>query len=226
MDKNRHDELVDSYLKYAGEELLCRLAEEAPSEEELADFEIPSNNIDKRISATINKEVNKRRRKRTFKIATRVAAGLIIVLIVSTITIASSEAIRTRFFDFFKTSDEVSETIIVSDDTDVQDDILPGYLPEGYHYVSGSVDEIMAVSIYEDSNGNTVRINRRKSVGTITYDTERSTVYETTISGNKALVISSPDMNGIYYFGDIYVYNLSGIVDVDELIKVIESLPK
>ncbi len=226
MGKNRHDEFVDSYLKYAGEELLSKLAEEAPSEEELADFEIPSNNIDQRISATINKEVNMRRRKRSLKIATRVAAGLIIVLIVSTITIASSEAIRTRFFDFFKTSDEVSETIIVSDDSDVQDDILPGYLPEGYHYVSGSVDEIMAVSIYEDSNGNTVRINRRKSVGTITYDTERSTVYETTISGNKALVISSPDMNSIYYFGDIYVYNLSGIVDVDELIKVIESLPK
>ena len=226
MDKNRHDELVDSYLKYAGEELLSKLAEEAPSEEDLAGFEIPSNNIDQRISATINKEVNKRRRKRTFKIATRVAAGLIIVLIVSTITIASSEAIRTRFFDFFKTSDEVSETVIVSDDTDVQDDILPGYLPEGYHHVSGSVDEIMAVSIYEDSNGNTIYISRKKSAGTISYDNERSTSYETTIDGNKAIVVESPDVNTIFYFGDSYVYKLFGIVGVDELIKVIESLPK
>ncbi len=59
MSEHRFDEMIDSYIKHAGREMLLKLAEEAPSEEELAQVCDASDALDKMIMAVIDKEVEK-----------------------------------------------------------------------------------------------------------------------------------------------------------------------
>lgn len=224
MNKNHYDELLDSKIKCAGLEMLAKLAEDAPSEQELEAANTESADLDKKVGAAISKKVAKLRAVRFFKTAGKVAAALLIVAAVSTVAISSSEALRVRFLNLFVTSNEISVDIKVDETVSSNDPISAAYLPEGYTFVDEETNETLSLYTYKNTSGETMRISRFIGEVDISVNNEGSTVREIDINGKASLLVENDKANTLVFYTEMYTYMIEANVESEELVKIARKI--
>ena len=234
MNNRIYDEIFNTKIKAAGYMLLDKIADEAPSEEELCGLNVSFDKIDSRVKASIRKISAKHFAKKAAKIFALASSVLILLVGIGIMTITHTQALPIKFKDILmkdnkthvdlSASEEIeSEEEFITKDTDIID---PGYLPDGFELVEVQVSQVFAVNTYLSRENNTIRLTKSKSAGSIAFDNERSTHYETEIMGNKAIVLENQDMNIVFYFSNNYFYEILGeYVDTQELIKIAQKLP-
>ena len=232
MSERRYDELIDSYIKHAGRELLLKLAKEAPSEEELANVCDASDALDRMIMDVIDKEVEKKWLRRILSVAGKAAAIFFIFVTICAFTISYSKELRTQFAGLFIAKNELSfdynfakeEDGSLSRSLEIKDNIAPGFLPAGYVFRESSADGISAISRYFNSDGEILTIERSSIGASHGVDYEQSVVYEIDVLGNPAFVLESESANLILFSTDRYEYSIDANLDIDILITIAEGL--
>ena len=234
MNKKTYDDILDVKLKAAGHMMLEKLAQEAPSDEELAKFDFSSKKLDDKIKASVRKASAMRAAKKVARASVFVAAAMVMIVGVGVITIKHTQALPIKFKDIMleKSEDYValSASEAIEDDEDFlargMDFIGPKYMPDGFGLVDVHISSVTITNTYLSLDNNTIRIMKSKTAGSVLFDNERSTHYETQIMGNKAVVLESDGISTVFYFSNNYYYEISGQnVDAQELIKIAEKLP-
>jgi hypothetical protein len=234
MNKKTYDEIFDAKLKAAGHLMLEKLAQEAPSDEELSGFVFPSKKLDDKIKASLRKASAMRVAKKAARASVFVAAAMVMIIGVGIITIKHTQALPIKFKDIMleKNADyvELSASEAIDNDEDFlargMDFIGPKYMPDGFGLVDVHASSVTITNTYLSRDNNTIRIMKSKTAGSVAFDNEHSTHYETQIMGNKAVVFESEGINTVFYFSNNYYYEISGkYVDAQELIKIAEKLP-
>lgn len=233
MNKERYDQILDVKIKAAGLKYLEQIADESSINKDIEQYNTSSEKLDTIIKATLKRFKQKLRIKKTFKIITIVVAVLVVVVTVSCITITSTEALRVKFSNLFINDTGKSLELSASNGLDEEimpegsDKIKPKYLPKGCIFTEADITITSVVNTYLNKDNSTIRITRSQDVGTLTLDNENADNYETTIKGNLAIIMETEHSNSIFYFSNNYYYHIKGEgVDVDELIKIAENLPK
>ncbi len=233
MNESHFDELVDSYIKYAGREMLLKLAEEAPTEEEIAQVCVTTDALDSLIMADINKEVSKRRFRRVISMTAKVAAVFFIFITISAFAISGSKALRTRFVNLFIAENDVSLDFSFVDEAesessnvsvDIKDNIEPGFLPAGYELKESNSVGKNALNRYFNSAGQMLMIKRSSIGASHKIDNENSNIYEIEVMGKPALVMEHPEGNYLFFTTDQFEYSVGGNLDVEVLIMIAEGL--
>lgn len=233
MSKERYDQILDVKIKAAGLKYLEKIADEAPSIEELEQFDTPSKKLDNRIRASLSNFKHKLRIRKTFKIILIAVAALILLVGVSCITITSTEALRVKFNNLFVNDTGKSLELSASNCLDTEtmpegsDKIKPNYMPKGCILVEADITVSTITNTYIRKDNSIIRIMRSQDVGALTLDKENADNYETKINGNLAIVMETEYSCSIFYFSNNYYYHIMGEgVATDELIKIAENLPK
>lgn len=233
LNKEKFEEIFNVKIKAAGLKYLEKIADEAPSCDELEEFNVPCEKLDEKIMAALKKFKKKLRRKRGFRIITISIVALFLLVVVSSITITSTEALRVKFNNLFVTDngDNLELNASGSLDTDSlpegSDMIEPGYLPSGFILVKADITTVSVLNKYLSTDNSTLIIIRSQVAGSIIVDNENCNNYETKINGNTAIVSQSDALNAINYFSNNYHYHIIGEgVDIEQLIKIAENLPK
>ncbi len=104
----------------------------------------------------------------------------------------------------------------------------PSYLPEGYAEKKAEFHEISAFLVYENSAGGMIIINEQKAgTSTTAIDNERHEYSEITVNGVRAYLfkaMAEDDAHIILLEDRGIVYTVLAAIDVDELIRIAESL--
>ncbi len=234
MNKKTYDEIFDAKLKAAGHLMLDKLAQEAPSDEELSKFDVPSKKLDDRIKASLRKASAMRVAKKAARASVFVAAAIVMIIGVGMITIKHTQALPIKFKDIMleKNDDyvELSASEAIDNDEDFlakgMDFIGPKYMPEGFGLIDVHVSSTIITNTYLSRDNNIIRIMKNKTASSVSFDNEHSTHYETQIMGNKAVIFETDGMNTVFYFSNNYYYEISGqYLDTQELVKIAEKLP-
>ncbi len=225
MGREYYDDVLDIAIKYAGRELLRDTALESPSCGETRFSE----GFEKKMERIISGEIRKRRTSKIIKIASRAAAALLILAIVSTVVVFSSEALRSQVFNMFSEigGDSVDiQGYVVSPEGIPEGMIMPGYIPEGFTLTMAEKYGYMAYkSKYEDGHGSTISILQTAADSSVTIDNDGN-AYETDISGVKAIACENDGNNIIAFIYKEYAYVLMGDdeVELSELKKTAQSI--
>ncbi|NLY48224.1 MAG: DUF4367 domain-containing protein [Clostridiales bacterium] len=114
-------------------------------------------------------------------------------------------------------------------DTSKKLKLKPSYIPDGYTEYSFVVFNNMTdISYINDAKDKIVFSSRPSdNIPYITVDNEKHDITEISVDGNKAFVIKSRDnklTNGLIYKYNGYVVEIWGVISVDELLKMAESI--
>lgn len=233
MSEHHFDELVNSHIRYAGIMMLQKLADEAPTDEELATVSVPSDELDKLVLSKINKEVGKKRLRRFLNLAGRAAAVFFIFIAVSAFAISNSKALSAKLLSLFIAENVVSVDFSFSE-ADLNDNyksavnlvdyINPGYLPYGYILRESTANEAGAMSRYFNKSEEMLSISRFSLGASHKIDNEDTNIYEIEMLGNPALVLETPDFNFLFFANEYYEYKINANLDIEELILIAEGL--
>ena len=234
MNRKTYDEIFDAKLKAAGHMLLDKLAEEAPSEQEICELGLPDSRLDTRIRALVRRASARHAARKLARASVFVAAALVMIVGVGIITIKHTQALPVKFKDIklFESEDYVSlsavEGIQTQEDflTDDADFIRPRYLPEGFELVGVNISTSSIKNSYLGAENESITIYKSEAAGSIGFDSEHGNHYKTQIMGNEAVVYESGGTCTVYYFSNNYYYEITGWgVGDEELIKIAEKLP-
>ncbi len=172
---------------------------------------------------------------RTFNTVGKQVAAVVltVVLALSAVTI-SVEALREPFFEFITKTFEKFTLITFheNDDPSPEDEFIPlkpidpTYIPEGFELTSETVDFMMNMKTYAHKNETIIHYSQSFKNGSQLYiDTEDATI--TRININEREAIFKQEYNETYlFFTDMhYIYEISGNLTKEELIKIAESIP-
>ena len=231
MDNNHNNEVLKALIKFAGHEILEEKGNEMPCEEDIKSIDIDFSKVDKTIQRLISIEKKKGRAKKAKKTILRSVAIFLAIIIISTIAIMSSEALRVKFLNLFYNSDETSIQINITEDDNMSElsnrFIEPTYLPNGYMFEDVvQVGTLTVITYVNDVNGDIIRIEQNQDDGEITVDNEGVGSYETKIGDYKALVILGKESNKVICIASSWYFEVEGNLEADELIKISESLIK
>ena len=227
MSKKHSEDLFDSLIKHAGHEILEQTAENAPSQKEAREIVGDTQALDKKIKKIINKDKNKRRRRKANKVILRVAAVLVALIIVSTVAIASSEALRIRFLDLFVSSNEISTDLDFSevDPAGVPDNIvMPKYLPEGYVLSEFKPMHSTSVSKYTNESGSRILITQYEGAPQISVDNESYECEIIEIGGRDAYTFEREGSSIVVFYSKVNVFKVSGAESLEELVRMARSM--
>ncbi len=234
MNKKTIDAIFDAKVKAAGHMLLEKLAEEAPTDEELSMLALPSKKLDDRIKASVRKASAMRVIKKTTRASVFAAVAIFMVLIVGVITMTHTQALPIKFKNIMLKKAENHIVLSASEVLETDEDFLtngvdligPKYMPEGFGLVDVNITSETIRNTYLSLDNSIIRIMKSKTAGSTTFDTEHSTHYKTQIMGNEAVVCEFNGTNTVFYFSNNYYYEISGQdVETQELIKIAEKLP-
>lgn len=226
MSKKHHEDLLDSMINYAGHEILAQTAENAPAKKEVKGFMGDTGALDKRMQKVFRKHLSKRRWHKTGKILFRVAAVIVVLMIVSAIAIASSEALRARFLNLFQSSTDISTEIEITDEyLEVPEVIVePAYLPEGYELVETIESAGVFFSKYADAHNKTFRIEQYNTNTEMSLNTEHINYSRIEIGGKEAYITSGQDEKNLQFYSNEYSFSIFGDLSIDEMIRIAESM--
>ncbi|MGE5494288.1 MAG: DUF4367 domain-containing protein [Burkholderiales bacterium] len=222
MYRGYYDDLVDVAIKHAGHDILKEASMTMDAGE--ARF---SDDFEKRMQKIIGAENRKERRSKALRAAARIAAALLVLVVISTAVIFSSEALRTEVMNMFSSIGRDSadvEFYEVGENDIPAGMIVPRYLPAGYKLVEAEKNGEFFTSRYEDSSGNMLRIMQQSQNTSAIVDSDGKDAYETEIKGEKAFVSENEEGNLIIFNYRSYVFSVLGKTDVSELKKVAESI--
>lgn len=226
MKKQYNEELTDLAIKHAGHEILEEIAQETPPN---ADGMRLSNDFEKRMQRIIKGDLRKRRVSRALKVTAKVAAIIMVFLVISTVVVFSSEALRSTVFNLFYETGGVSTEIDFSDaDSSGLPEglVMPGYIPAGYKLVDATKNGTMYTSILKNSAGDIIIIEQGKVNAHLSADSEGEDTYETEFMGEKIYVIESEEINMVFFNSSLYGFTISGDIKTSELLAIAESILK
>ncbi len=189
---------------------------------------IPSPVLDKRIEGHIKSSHRKIKAKRFAKVFSKAAACLCALLAVSSIILMSVEATRIAIFNAVLSWHE-QYTEIEYGASDAQGGIYrPTYLPDGYSEKEFRPVGILTMIVYENEAGDQLVFSQEEAGHTKTaVDNEHTDYFEVQISGNAGhLFKAQVEGNASFLIWEDHgiVFNLIGVVDGEELIRIGESI--
>lgn len=182
---------------------------------------------DRRIIKMINQGIHKEKKKRVAKLLPRIIAGVLIALIICSITVMSVEALRVPFFNLFVNTKEKITTIEVdegqtSDNNSFAD--LFEYIPDGYEMMSEDNQDNTTSFIFTNGNGDSIFIdilNKEHSAGVDTEDAEYNEIMTNAFQGFYSIKNGTTNL---VFIKNNYTYLILGSIDLEEIIKIAENI--
>ena len=218
-----HPKLQEAFDIYVREQLAL-----LPSDDELAGVTLsPSFHARMRRLLT--------RRKRGYYVlfgtAARRAATIVLAALVSlSVVTVSVEAWREPVWDFFARMYERFTQVAFADDAQDVSHVemekrAPAYLPEGYAVDSErELATIYRIEYRNDAGQSIVYTQCRKDGTNLIADTETVQYTNVTVKGYEGIYYNNKGESVIVFADETYTYTLSAQLEVDELIKIAESL--
>ena len=156
----------------------------------------------------------------------------VIFLILFSITFASTMSIkanRVRFIEFVtEIWEEFTSFICKSEDNTEEDKLIPtspSYIPDDYKILHEEVSEYFQRIIYINNENNQIFYEQKLlSYLTKITDTEGVEIVEYTIGSQRVSSFINKGINQLYWNDGSYYYSLVSTIDMDELIKMAESI--
>jgi hypothetical protein len=220
LGRNYYDDVIDLAIKHAGHDIL-REEKGASGEARFSD------GFEKRMKSIIDAEKRKQGASQAMKAAVKIAVALLIVVVISTAVIFSSEALRSRVMNLFYNIGSKSADVefYEVDGNDIPEGmVIPGYMPQGYKLAEATKLGLIYKSIYENSGGDTISILQKSAGSNLTVNSEDAETYEVEIKNINAFVSEIEGINYIFFSYDSYDYTLFGKIEVSELKGIAESI--
>ena len=229
-DKNKDSVLFDALLKKAAADALKKEMSSLPACDELNERYALSNETDQKIRTMLHKSVSKTKLQRFGKYFMQLAAVFAIAFTILIVTLFSVEAAR----------DYIIETVVNWKDNHVEinytpqeaeydgDLYLPAYLPSGYSLDHYDLTDDPYYFFYENEDGYSLDLLfSEDSTGTSRVDPANMALSKIEINGQPAKLyegIRKQDINILIWEAYGMEFQLRGLTDGDELIRVAESL--
>lgn len=230
---DKHERLLDEYLKFASDEYLKEVeAENDRLMEEYKDVEYP-----KSLDIWFEKLMDKKRKKYNcnkrlhtlFIVAKRSAALFVVFLIVGSIAVLSVDALRVEFMNLFiEQTDQYDEYSLSSDELMeyVEADALkyyPRYIPLGFKLNEYSHDNF-ETTIEFINGAKLFNVNVSYKNTEIRLDNENVEKSTLSINGKSATLLQYDDKIRIMFKVDKAIITVSGNLEKEEIIKISEKL--
>lgn len=218
---------IDKKLILAFERYNKELCESLPTDEELKDITF-SENFENKMQKLI------RAQKKSYfylinTVGKRVAVIILAIMISLTATTFGVKAIRESVIKFItETFEKFTAVSVENEEADAQDDIvknLPLYIPEGY-MLSNEMDiGVLYQVTYTNQDGDSIDYIQKINFGTIyNVDTEDIEYERINIKSFEGIKYNKNRINKVVFADATYMYDISGQVSFDELIKIAESI--
>lgn len=228
----QRDKLYEAFDLYSKE-----LCETLPSDEELANISF-SDEFEEKMQKLIEKQ--KKFYYYWLNTAGKRAAAVIAALFVGLTAVTFGvKAIREPFLRFivetfekfssiiFMNDDDNSGQSSISADADFEfEAVEPSYIPEGFVLDSKIDDFLWFQAIYINSENSSVITYTQTMVDdtVMQADTEDTTYNKIQINGYEAISYTRNGNNTVVFNSDKYVFSVTGSIDMDEIIKMAESI--
>ena len=218
---------IDEKLIKAFELYNKKLCESLPTEEELKDIKF-SEAFENKMQRLINAQ-----KKSYFylinTVGKKVAIIVLAIIISLTATTFSVKAIRETVIEFItETFEKFTAVSVENEEADAQDDMVktaPQYIPEGYTLESEVDSGIVYRIIYSNQDNNTIDYMQQINFGTIyNVDTEHNGYEKMNINSFEGIKYVKNGINTVVFADGTYMYDFSGQISFDELIKMAESI--
>ncbi len=172
-------------------------------------------------SKTFEKEmqrlVDKMRNDKYHKFTRKTMSALIIAAVILSFATTAFAIPSSRKYIIEKFTDHFSYAVIEPDNIDIVEDIIVGYIPEGYEKRNEYIFEKEISQEYQ-------RDDEWFIISKNTIDTEINfdalDTESKTIDGTKYLFFVTDSTNGVIWNDSLYVYSVSGKINKEELIKI------
>ena len=225
------DKLYEAFDLYSKE-----FCDTLPSDEELGNISF-SDEFEEKMRKLIEKQ--KKFYYYWVNTAGKRAAAIIAALFVGLTAVTFGvKAIREPFLRFivetfekfssiiFMNDDDNSGQSSISADAEIEfEAVEPSYIPEGFVLESKIDDLLWFQTTYISSNNKIVTYTQMSSNDAIVQaDTEDTTYDKLQINGFEAISYSKNGTNTVVFNSDKYVFTVTDSVDMDEIIKIAESI--
>lgn len=219
------DELLYQYMPLAEEKWMETLERRAAEEEY-----IPSEEFQKKEKFLIEKGNCIEKRRKRIGLVKRIAAVFFVMISVSFAVCMSVDATREDFIRFTKKlhSDWTEYRYDLEEGTETEFELIePTYLPEGYReYDREDMGDLIHI-YYQNEKGVNEEIIYEESTAeglTVGLDTEGADIKTKEICGENVEYFENKGMGYVYWTDADTYYNIIGYVDVDELLKMADSV--
>ena len=218
---------IDEKLVMAFERYNKNLCESLPTDEELKDI-IFSKTFENKMQKLISAQ-----KKSYFylinTVAKRVAVIILAIMISLTATTFGVEAIRESVIKFITETFEKFTAVSVEDeDPNSQAELVktaPQYIPEGYTLNSELDSGVIYKINYINQDNNSIDYIQKINFGTIyNVDTEDIKYEKININSFEGMKYVKNGINTVVFADGTYMYDISGQVSFDELIKIAEAI--
>lgn len=224
MDNKLTDELLAKYVQGIEDVLLRSL----PKEDEI-DYEF-SQSFEKRMNKLIKRERRKERFQFRNLLQYKKALAFSLVFFMALTLTFTVQSFKERFFSIFTTTHKEYTTIEYISDEDVPsiEEIplrYPVYVPEGFELVEEETHPLFVYRIYRDSNGSEIMYHFQSiATGTLMLDTEDTELKNMKILDREVQYFTNKGMTTVLWDDTISTYQISSSLELDELIKMVESI--
>ncbi len=218
---------IDKKLVMAFELYNKNLCESLPTDEELKDITF-SEAFEKKMEKLI------RAQKKSYfylinTVGKRVAVIILAIMISLTATTFGVKAIRESVIKFItETFEKFTSVSVENENPDIQVEIIktaPQYIPEGYILESEMESGGIYRVIYSSLGNSTIDYIQKIYFGTIyNVDTEDIKYEKININSFEGIKYVKNGINTVVFADSTYMYDISGEVSFDELIKIAESI--
>ena len=196
------------------------IGDERPTERQLAQFE-------KALGRAVGKKSG--RNKKIVRLINRAMASAAVLVIVFLISMVTVDAFRIEVFNLLFRADPKYTTISVQPDDpmSVEDNNIPGYIPEGYAISNQLSDNNQSQITYtfKDNPEKIIVYDVYTKENAINIDTEDTrNAQKVMINGAEATVILKSDLTNIVWTAGDYIYYICATLSTEEIIKIAESV--
>ena len=187
--------------------------------------EIPEAEYTEKHEKWLKNLFNKMRDNRYHRFTTKTVKVMLIAatltaLLLTAFVIPSSREFIIDNFDIFS-----RYQLTESNDNSVNGEITVGYIPEGFELVNVQISSRAIVNDYSDSNGNIFTITKGTSALELDANTEDVDTETIVINNNTYYYcLSKNGIGNVIWNKNDYVYQISGALSRDELVKIAETV--
>lgn len=218
----------DKFLKEAFRQFNAEYCDSLPSDDELKKTVSFSAEFESKMEKLIKKQ-NKPYYKLINTVGKRAAVIILAIFIAFNTVTFSVEALREPFIDFIvETYERFSKISFVEKTPSKQKEfvpIKPGYIPEGFDIDTETESDIVYSLKYTNINNNYIMYSQVTNSGSSsTIDTENSDYSKIQINNLEGVIWTNKGVVSVIFSTDNYVFNISGSLPEEEIIKIANSI--
>lgn len=227
-----NEKIFDEIIKYATANEVNRIANDLPSEKELAAKYTFTQEFDNKMQLLFEQQKNSEVKAGKRKTILKIAAIIFIFLAVSTITIANVDAFRVHVLNLFSEMGDRSTTIYIDDtetsyDTILSEDqglYLPTYIPEGFMVVSVDKFNDYYLITYKNAAETVIELERLPSGSSVGLDIEKAQIEQIVINNELAQYFLKNEVGNLIFKYKENAFLISATISKNELVKMAESM--